>query len=86
MKSFGTFIETLISDLVAAVRKSTKLSHNKSCLPRKVEVDGLQNIESFETFIEVVQTLICDSVAAVSKSTNSSVKSRLRFEVEIDGL
>ena len=85
MKSFGTFTETLICDLVAAVRKLTN-SFVKSHLLSKVEVDGLQGIESFETFIEVVQTLICDSVAAVSKSTNSSVKSRLRFEVEIDGL
>ena len=64
----------------------TKLTNSsyKSHLPLIVEIDGLQHIESFESFTEAVQTLICDSLTAVNKSTSSSFKSHLP-DIEVDG-
>ncbi len=68
---------------MAAIGKSRDLSE-KSHLPAKIETDGLQGGESFETLIETRQALICDVVAAVCIS--QCEKNHLLLKVNVDGL
>ncbi len=52
----------------------------------KLQDNGFEDVEVFETFTEVFQALVGDFLAPVNKLTNSSYKSHLLFKVEADGL
>ncbi len=66
---------------------TNKTTYGKtSNLLSKLETDGLQGIECFETFIEIVEACICDLSASMHKSTSLFYKNLLPFKVEMNGL